>query len=80
MLEAFRYYAAAANRAQSEDWPDDAWRNWRYRRASLARLLGRMGMMQEVADAYQEVRGRYTKRSPTLAKRLASFLHRETND
>lgn len=51
-LESFRYYAAAADRARSEDWPDDAWRAWQYRRASLARLLACQGMMQQVAETY----------------------------
>jgi WD40 repeat protein len=51
-LGAFKYYAAATERARREDWPDAAWRNWRYRRASLARLLARAGMMQQAADAY----------------------------
>jgi hypothetical protein len=52
LLQAFRLYAAAAERAREEDWPDDAWKHWRYRRASLARLLAQDGMMQQVADAY----------------------------
>jgi WD40 repeat protein/TPR repeat protein len=55
LLQAFRLYAAAAERAHEEDWPDDAWKHWRYRRASLARLLAQDGMMQQVADAYREV-------------------------
>jgi hypothetical protein len=29
--------------------------NWRYRRATLARLLAREGMTQQVADAYTAV-------------------------
>jgi WD40 repeat protein/tRNA A-37 threonylcarbamoyl transferase component Bud32 len=62
LLEAFKYYAAAADRARREDWPDDAWRIWRYRRASLARLLAREGMMREVADAYDGVRRKYSDR------------------
>jgi hypothetical protein len=53
LLQAFRFYAAAAERAREEDWPDDAWKNWRYRRASLARVLAQRGMMQQVADAYR---------------------------
>ena len=56
LLESFKHYAAAAERARSEDWPDDAWRNWRYRRASLARLLAREGMMENVAGIYESVR------------------------
>jgi eukaryotic-like serine/threonine-protein kinase len=55
ILQAFRLYATAAEHAQDEDWPDDAWRHWRYRRASLARLLAIEGMMQQVADAYGAV-------------------------
>jgi WD40 repeat protein/TPR repeat protein len=56
LLQSFRYYAAAAERAYIEDWPDEAWRHWRYRRATLARLLAREGMMQQVADAYASIR------------------------
>jgi eukaryotic-like serine/threonine-protein kinase len=58
LLRAFGYYAAAAERAKDEDWPDDAWRYWRYRRASLARLLAREGLMQQAADAYASIRGK----------------------
>jgi hypothetical protein len=43
LLRAFRWYAAAAERAHDEAWPDEAWRGWRYRRATLARLLAREG-------------------------------------
>jgi WD40 repeat protein/serine/threonine protein kinase len=56
LLEAFKYYAAAAARARSEDWPDETWRDWRYRRASLARLLARNDMMKDVADVYEAAR------------------------
>jgi hypothetical protein len=55
LLHAFTLYAAAAEGAHKEDWPDDAWKHWRYRRASLSRLLARQGMMQQVADAYGAV-------------------------
>jgi hypothetical protein len=55
-ISAFKYYAAATERARREDWPDGVWRNWRYRRATLARLLAHEGMMQQVADAYSAVR------------------------
>jgi eukaryotic-like serine/threonine-protein kinase len=58
LLEAFKYYAAAAERARRENWPDDAWRDWRYHRASLARLLAHEGLMQQVADAYASIRGK----------------------
>jgi eukaryotic-like serine/threonine-protein kinase len=52
LLEALRFYTAAAERAYEENWPDDAWKHWRYRRASIARILAQEGMMQQVADAY----------------------------
>jgi DNA-directed RNA polymerase specialized sigma24 family protein len=55
LLQAFTYYAAAAIRARNEAWPDETWRIWRYRRATLARLLAQEGMMQPVADAYSKV-------------------------
>jgi WD40 repeat protein/serine/threonine protein kinase/TPR repeat protein len=57
LLRAFRFYAAAAERAHDENWPDEVWRGWRYRRATLARLLAREGMMEQVATAYAGVRG-----------------------
>ena len=52
LLEAFSSYAAAVERARAQDWPDDAAKQWRYRRASLARLLAREGLMSAAADAY----------------------------
>jgi eukaryotic-like serine/threonine-protein kinase len=54
-LQAFTHYAAAAARAHHEDWPDDTWKHWRYRRATLARLLAHEGMMRQTADAYGKV-------------------------
>jgi WD40 repeat protein/serine/threonine protein kinase len=57
-LEAFKYYAAAAEAARREDWPDGAWRIWRFRRASLARVLALDGQMPEVASAFDAVRAR----------------------
>jgi TPR repeat protein len=59
LLHAFADYAAAAERAHDEDWPDEAWRHWRYRRATLARILASQGRMQQVADTYAEVLARY---------------------
>ena len=75
-LEAFARYAAAAERARLEDWPEESHRNWRYHRASLARLLANDGMMQEVADAYEKVRRQYAPR-PAMRERLLSFLNAE---
>lgn len=75
-LEAFKYYAAATERARSENLPDDEWRNWRYRRASLARLLAREGRMADVGDAYKSVRTRYTPRSNSAwARLMAAVAH-----
>src|SRR3569833_4016260 len=59
LIESFKYYAAAAERARTEDWPDDIWVAWRYRRASLARTLEREGRMQQVGDAFVAVRKQY---------------------
>jgi WD40 repeat protein len=56
LLQSFRFYAAAAQGASDEAWPDSAWANWRYHRATLARVLAQQGMMQAVADAYQTMR------------------------
>ncbi|HLJ38658.1 MAG TPA: hypothetical protein VKT54_09655, partial [Steroidobacteraceae bacterium] len=53
LLEAFKDYAAAADLASRAGWGEDHWREWRYGRASLARVLSREGMMQQVADAYR---------------------------
>jgi eukaryotic-like serine/threonine-protein kinase len=54
LLKAFSSYAAAAMIAYRENWPDSAWKHWRYRRASLARILAADGMMQPVADAFAQ--------------------------
>ncbi len=57
-LEAFKYYAAAAESARRADWPDGVWRSWRLRRASLARLLALDGWMSQVAAAFDVIRSR----------------------
>jgi hypothetical protein len=75
LLQAFSNYAAAAERARDGDWPDEAWRQWRYRRATLARLLAREGMMQQVADAYQTVRDRWSAQSLTVWQIIKTRLH-----
>ncbi len=75
LLSAFRFYAAAAERARDADWPDEAWRNWRYRRATLARLLARAGMMSKVADAYTSVREQMTSHTPALRAEIKTKLH-----
>jgi WD40 repeat protein/TPR repeat protein len=58
LLRAFSRYASASERAKKADWPDEEWRYWRYRRATLARLLAREGLMQDVGDAFVEVQKR----------------------
>jgi WD40 repeat protein/TPR repeat protein len=72
-LESFTHYAAAAERARIEDWPDEAYRNWRYQRASLARLLANEGMIWDVADAYDDVRKQAAPRR-AMRDRLISFV------
>ena len=74
LLQAFTRFAAAAKRAHDEDWPDDAWKSWRYRRATLARLLAREGMMQQVADAYVMVLTQFAPPPPTTWERLTAAL------
>ncbi len=74
LLLAFTRFAAAAKRAHDEDWPDDAWKSWRYRRASLARLLAREGMMQQVADAYRTVLVQFAPHPPTTWERMTAAL------
>jgi hypothetical protein len=44
--------------AYRENWPDSAWKHWRYRRASLARVLAADGMMQPVADVFARTSAR----------------------
>ena len=75
LLRAFTHYAAAAEYAHREDWPDDAWKNWRYRRATLARLLAREGMMQQVADAYSAILEQPPPPERTWWKRIKSRLN-----
>jgi hypothetical protein len=55
LLQSFIHYAAAVRQARDQAWPDETWRSWRYRRATLARVLAHEGMMQQVADAYSNV-------------------------
>ena len=75
LLRAFSHYAAACERAHDEDWRDDAWRHWRYRRATLARLLAREGRMQQVADAYQKEREKWSPQAPTMWETIEGKLH-----
>jgi hypothetical protein len=80
LIDAFKHYAAATERARREAWPEDVWRNWRYRRASLARLLAREGRMQEVAEAHDTVIEQYADASPSIWKRLAAFVGHSGSD
>jgi WD40 repeat protein len=73
LLEAFRYYASAAEHARLEDWPDAAWRQWRYGRASIARMLAQDGAMEQVAQVYDGVLNRDALRS-TVWRRLGSLV------
>ena len=59
LLQAFGLFAAATAQAERAGWPEEAFLRWRYRRASLARVLARAGMVPQVAQAYERVRGRY---------------------
>jgi hypothetical protein len=48
----------------------------RYRRATLARLLAREGMMGQVADAYTALREQMISRTPSLWKTIKAKLQR----
>jgi WD40 repeat protein len=74
LLHAFSHYALAAERAHDEDWPDDAWKQWRYRRGTLARELARQGMMQQVADANAAALARRVGTASTLWKRIEAVF------
>jgi WD40 repeat protein/serine/threonine protein kinase len=63
LLNAFGFYAAAVARARIESWPVDVWKHWRYRCASLARVLAKEGLMRETAAAYTATLDRWTSRS-----------------
>jgi eukaryotic-like serine/threonine-protein kinase len=76
LLQAFIHYAAAAERARKEDWTDGAWKEWRYRRATLARLLANAGMMQQVADAYTVILDKGTPRPSNWWERVELQLRR----
>jgi TPR repeat protein len=75
LLRAFSYYSAATERAYDEDWPQDAWRHWRYRRATLARLLAREGLMPQVAHAYQAQNDKWGPPARTIWQGIAARLH-----
>jgi len=72
LLEAFRLFALATAQAEGEHWPDDSCRKWRHRRASLARLLARADMMQDVADTFATVVAQKTPQSQNLWQRLTN--------
>ena len=70
LLKAFTLYAAAVARARLENLPADVWRQWRYRSASLARVLAKEGLMQEVATAYAATLARWIPRSGAIATQI----------
>jgi WD40 repeat protein/serine/threonine protein kinase len=74
LRESFKYYTAATERARREDWPDDAWKNWRYHRASLARLLARQGIIEDVATVYDSVKRQYSGPPHSMSERFTSFF------
>jgi WD40 repeat protein/serine/threonine protein kinase/TPR repeat protein len=75
LLESFQSFAAAAELAHREDWPDDLWRGWRYRRASLARLLAYDGMVPQIAAAYAAVQALPPNPMPTVWDSIRSKWH-----
>ena len=75
LLQAFTLYAAAAERAREEDWPDGAWKDWRYRRATLGRVLANAGMMQQVVAACAAVLDKGTPRPSNLWEKVKVRFH-----
>ena len=68
LLQALALYATAAEHARLAGWPEEAWITWRHRRASLARVLARLGMMPQVAAAYSAVLERAGRDQRTLVQ------------
>jgi TPR repeat protein len=75
LLESLRLYSTACERARMEDWPDSMWRDWRYHRASLARILARAGMMPQVAELYERVHREYAPSDHPGWRRLFGLIH-----
>jgi len=61
---------------KNEDWPDGAWKNSRYHRASLARVLAHAGMTQQVADAYAALLEQPSPGPPAWFGRIAAEFRR----
>jgi WD40 repeat protein/TPR repeat protein len=76
LLSSFRLYAQAVERARELGWPNEVWKNWAYRRATLARLLARDGLMRQVADAYSAVLEESAPQPPTLWARIEAKFRR----
>ncbi|HZO21223.1 MAG TPA: hypothetical protein VFB37_01880, partial [Steroidobacteraceae bacterium] len=53
LLHAFTLYAAAARRSTADGRPEELSKAWRYRRATLAHVLARQGMMRQAAETYR---------------------------
>gem|GEM_PF-4575007 len=75
LLQGFSYIAAACERAHADGWPDEVWKQWRYRRAALARLLAAQGMMQQVAEKFTAVRDKWGAHQPSMLEQMRSWLH-----
>jgi hypothetical protein len=56
LLQAFALYSTAAEQARLQGRSDDRYRHWCYRRASLAHLLARAGLMRQVAESFEAAR------------------------
>jgi WD40 repeat protein/TPR repeat protein len=56
LLKAFALYAIASEHASIESLPDEVGLVWRYRRASLARVLAHQGMTSDVAAQFMVVK------------------------
>ncbi len=52
LLKALASYTLASEQARLQAWPDAVYKAWRYRRATLARVLAKEGLLREVVETY----------------------------
>jgi TPR repeat protein len=53
LLQALALYTLASEQARLQAWPDAVYKVWRYRRATLARVLAHDGLIREVVETYR---------------------------
>jgi WD40 repeat protein/TPR repeat protein len=74
LLRALEDYTAASECARKDGWPEPLWIEWRYRRASLARILAHEQQMAQAAEAYVTGASRCPDRSPHAWDHFTSLI------